>query len=53
MYFRLSVLQVRHLLKADNSDNHQGNNDHQTRGGRAYDERQLVLHRLLGVTWAK
>lgn len=41
----------KHLLKADNSDNHHGNNHHQTSGGRAHDERQLVLHRLLRVTF--
>lgn len=37
-------VKIKHLLKADNSDNHQGNNDHQTCGRRADDERQLVLH---------
>ncbi len=47
------VLKIKDLLKADNSDYHQGNNDHQTRRGRAYDERQLVLHRLLRVTWTE
>ncbi|TNN54349.1 hypothetical protein EYF80_035429 [Liparis tanakae] len=47
MQFRLQAKQIKHLLKADNSDDHQGNDDHQTGRGRADDERQLVLHRLL------
>lgn len=54
MHYRLSVIKkkkIKHLLKADNSDNHHGNNHHQTSGGRAHDERQLVLHRLLRVTF--
>lgn len=42
MQLKLSVIKI--VLKADNSDDHQGNDDHQTSGGRADDERQLVLH---------
>lgn len=43
--------EIKNSLKADHGDDDQGNDDHQAGRGRAHNEGQLVLDRLLRVTW--
>lgn len=49
----VDVVSAAHLLEADNGNYHHGNNDHQACGGGTDDERQLILHRLLRITWTE